>query len=89
MIGVAIAVRQFLDEDLHEVLRLGIHADLVILELRLFGDVPDGVLQSADLVDQAQVQGLLAGEHAPGSQFVDRLLSFAPRAATTCPLNTP
>jgi len=28
------------------------------------GDVLDCVLQSADLVDQAEIQGLLAGEHA-------------------------
>ncbi len=79
MIGVAVAVRQFLEKDLHEVLRLGVHADLVILELRLFGDVPDGVLQAADLVDQAEIQGLPAGEHAPGGQFVDRLLELVRR----------
>ena len=76
MIGVAIAVREVFHQELDEVLRLGIDADLVVLELRLFGDESDGVVQRADLVDQAEFQGLLAGEDAAGGQFVDRLLEL-------------
>ena len=86
MIGVAVAVRQSLDKDLHEILGLGVDADLIILEFGLLGDVLDGVLQSADLVDQAEIQGLLAGEDPPGRQLVDRLLELGAAGSDDVPL---
>ena len=89
MVVVAVAIRKLRKKGLHKVFWLGVNSDLVILQVRLLGGVLDGVLQSADLIDQAEFQGLPTGEHAAGGQFVNRLLSLAPRASTTCPLNTP
>ena len=57
-----------------ERLRLGHHAHVVVLDLRLLGDEFDGVIQRADLVHQPQFQRLFAGVHPAAGQFVDRLL---------------
>ena len=65
---------------------LGVDPDLVILELGLFGGMPDGVLQAPILSTRPRLQGLLAGEHAPGGQFVDRLLQLRAAGGDHVPL---
>ena len=71
---------------LEEVLRLGDDADVVVGQLRLLGDVGDGVLERADLVDQAEFEGLLAGEDPAAGQLVERLLQPVAAAGLDVPL---
>ncbi len=62
------------EELLDERLRLGQDADLVFFNLGLAGHLRDSVFNPAELVHQAEVEGLLAGKRAAAGQFVDVLL---------------
>src|SRR5205823_3242265 len=61
---------------LDEILRFGYDANLVIGDFRFPGDELDGIAQAADLVHEAELEGLAAGIDAPARQLVDRLLEL-------------
>src|SRR5439155_17675272 len=64
--------RNLFQQTLDEILGLGNDADLVIGKLGVFGDIVDGILESADLVDQAEVERLFAGVNPSAGEIIDR-----------------
>ncbi len=81
---VGVATHAF-HQHFHEVLRLGHDARVVFLDLRFAGRELDRVLKRADLVDEAQLQRLLAGVDAPAGDFVERLLQLRRESRSRAP----